>query len=135
QQANAGPSGSDSSKSDSNRTEETTNYEISKTVKTSVEDGGDVKKLSVAVVVDGTTTTDVDGKVTGYKPRTAQEMNQIDTLVKSAIGYDKARGDLVQVVNMPFAHMDEGPIEPAATPLLGLDGSDWFKIIEAAIFC
>jgi flagellar M-ring protein FliF len=55
--------------------------------------------------------------------------------VKSAIGYDKARGDQVQVVNMAFARMDEAPIEPAAAPLLGLDGSDWFKIIEVAIFC
>jgi flagellar M-ring protein FliF len=134
QQTNAAPS-SDNDKSNSTRTEETTNYEISKTVKTSTEDGGDVHKLSVAVVVDGATTTDTDGKVTGYKPRTAQEMSQIDTLVKSAIGYDKARGDQVQVVNMAFAHMDEGPIEPAATPLLGLDGADWFKIIEAALFC
>ena len=43
----------DSSKSTSGRTEETTNYEISKKVTTSTEDGGDVKKLSVAVVVDG----------------------------------------------------------------------------------
>jgi flagellar M-ring protein FliF len=139
--ANALPNGqqtsqaTDGNKSDSTRTEETTNYEISKTVKTSTEDGGDVKKLSVAVVVDGTSTTDSEGKVTGYKPRTAQEMSQIDGLVKSAIGYDKSRGDQVQVVNMAFAHMDEGPIEPLPTPLLGLEGSDWFKIIEAALFC
>ncbi|HEX2593165.1 MAG TPA: flagellar basal-body MS-ring/collar protein FliF [Rhizomicrobium sp.] len=136
QQANGSGAGGDSTKSEGNRTEETTNYEISKTVKTSTQDGGDVRKLSVAVVVDGTTTTDAaTGKVTGYKPRTAQEMSQIDSLVKSAIGYDKARGDQVQVVNMAFARMDEAPIEPAAAPLLGLEGSDWFKIIEAAIFC
>ena len=137
QQTGAGNGGSsDTSKSDSSRTEETTNYEISKTVKTSTEDGGDVKKLSVAVAVDGTAVIDAaTGKVSSYKPRTAQEMNQIDTLVKTAMGYDKARGDQVQVVNMAFAHMDEGPIEAAPAPLLGLDGSDWFKIIEAALFC
>jgi flagellar M-ring protein FliF len=135
QQSGGSPSG-DSNKSNSNHTEETTNYEISKTVKTSTQDGGDVKKLSVAVVVDGTSVSDpTTGKVTSYKPRTAQEMNQIDGLVKSAIGYDKARGDQVQVVNMAFARVDEAPLEPPAAPLLGLDGSDWFKIIEAAIFC
>ena len=60
-------------------------------------------------------------------------MTQIDSLVKSAIGYDKARGDQVEVVNMPFARIDVGPVEPAPQPLLGLDGAYWFKIIEAAI--
>jgi flagellar M-ring protein FliF len=118
-------------KSDSARTEETTNYEISKTVKTSTLDGGDVKRLSVAVVVDGAT-SDVAGK-DSYKPRTAREMQQIESLVKSAIGFNQARGDQVQVVNMPFARIDSGPATPAPAPLLGLDSADWFKIIEAAI--
>jgi flagellar M-ring protein FliF len=123
-----------SNKSSSTRNEETTNYEISKTVKTSTLDGGDVKKLSVAVAVDNNDITDVNGKVTTTKPRTAQEMMQIQALVKSAMGYDKTRGDEVQVVNMGFARMDAGgPVVPVATPLLGLDGSDWFKIIEVAI--
>jgi flagellar M-ring protein FliF len=120
--------GGDNTKSNSGRTEETTNYEISKTVKTSSVDQGTVKKISVAVVVDGDET---NGK---YVPRTAQEMKQIDGLVKSAIGFDATRGDLVQVVNMPFARVDTTVGTPAPTPLLGLDGAAWFKIIEAAIF-
>lgn len=124
--------GSDDTKSDSARTEETTNYEISKTTKTSTVDGGEVKKLSVAVVVDGVNTTSAAGAAS-YKPRTPQEMAQIDSLVKSAIGYDKSRGDQVQVTNMPFARIDAGPSTPAPTPLLGFDSSDWFKIIEVAI--
>ncbi len=134
QQANPAP-GESGTKSDTARTEETTNYEINKTVKTSTLDGGAVKKLSVAVVVDGAAITNADGKVTSYKPRTAQEMSQIDNLVKSAIGYDKARGDQVQVVNMAFARVDEGPVEPVAQPLLGLESGDWLKIIEVGIFC
>ncbi|MGD0189496.1 MAG: flagellar basal-body MS-ring/collar protein FliF [Rhizomicrobium sp.] len=120
-------------KSDSTRTEETTNYEISKTVRTKTNDGGAVKRISVAVVVDGTT-ADGTGK-DSYKPRTPQELKQIEELVKSAMGYDAARGDQVQVVNMAFAHMDTGAIAPEAKPLLGLDSTDWFKIIEASIFC
>jgi flagellar M-ring protein FliF len=119
-------------KSSSTRNEETTNYEISKTVKTKTANGGDVKRLSVAVAVDGTTTTGADGAVT-YKPRSAQEMAKIESLVKSAIGFDKARGDQVQVVNMPFARLDVGEISPLPAPLLGLDGSDWFRIIKVAI--
>ena len=124
--------GSDNTKSDSARTEETTNYEISKTVKTSTVDGGDVKRLSVAVVVDGDNSVDAAGK-TSYRARTPQEMAQISDLVKSAMGYDKTRGDLVQVVNMQFARIDGGAGTPAPTPFLGLDGAYWFKIIEAAI--
>ncbi|GAA0549440.1 flagellar M-ring protein FliF [Rhizomicrobium palustre] len=120
--------GADSTKSSSGSTEEITNYEISKTVKTSVVDQGVVKKLSVAVVVDG------EDKAGKYTPRTAEEMKQIEALVKSAIGFDQARGDAVQVVNMPFARVDTTLGTPATQPMLGLDSSAWFKIIEAGIF-
>lgn len=120
--------GGDGTKSDATRTEETINYEINKKITTSTIDGGTVKKLSVAVVVDGTTAT--GGK---YTPRTPAEMKQIDALVKSAIGFDPKRGDMVQVDNMPFARMDTGDGTPAPEPLLGLDGADWFKIIEVGI--
>ncbi len=134
--ANALPGGGtpaasgDAGKSTSGRTEETTNYEISKKVVTSTQEGGDVKRLSVAVVVDGTV-----GDNKSYNPRTPAEMAQINSLVKSAMGFDQARGDQVQVSNMAFARMDAGPETPADKPLLGLDSSYWFKIIEAAIMC
>jgi flagellar M-ring protein FliF len=134
--ANALPGGSNATgggeqgRDTSGRTEETTNYEISKTVKTSTVDGGDIKKLSVAVVVDGSGET-----AANYKPRTAEEMTKITALVKSAMGFDQARGDLVQVTNMQFARLEENAGTPAPKPLLGLDSSYWFKIIEAGIMC
>jgi len=121
--------GGDQSKDTSGRTEETTNYEISKKVTTSTVDGGDIKKVSVAVVVDGS------GDAAAYKPRSADEMAKITALVKSAMGFDQARGDLVQVTNMQFAHMEQSAGTEAPKPLLGLDSSYWFKIIEAAIMC
>jgi flagellar M-ring protein FliF len=130
---NANTSSGDNGKSNSGRTEETTNYEISKKVTTSSEDGGDVKRLSVAVVVDGTLTG--DGPTPAYKPRTTAEMAQITNLVKSAMGFQQVRGDQVQVSNMEFARMDSGEGTPAPKPLLGLDAAYWFKIIEAAIMC
>ncbi len=120
--------GGDATKSNSGRNEETTNYEISKTVKTSVVDQGTVKKVSVAVVVDG------EDKLGKYAPRSAEEMKQIEALVRSAIGYDAGRGDMVQVVNMPFARVDTTVGTAAPTPLLGLDSASWFKIIQAGIF-
>jgi flagellar M-ring protein FliF len=85
----AAAGGGDSTKNSSGSTEETTNYEISKKVTTSTVDGGDVKKVSVAVVVDGS------GEGATYKPRTAEEMSKITALVRSAMGYDQARGDQV----------------------------------------
>ncbi len=122
----------DNTKSASGSTQETTNYEISKTTKTSVVDAGTVKLLSVAVVVDGDTKADAAGK-DSYTPRTPQQMSQIEALVKSAIGFDKSRGDQVQVTNMEFAHLDVADATPPPAPLLGLDSAYWFKIIEPAI--
>jgi flagellar M-ring protein FliF len=123
----AAPAG-DNTKSDAARNDETTNYEIDHTQTTSVVDGGALKRLSVAVVVDGT-----PGPNGAYKPRTPAEMKQIGDLVRSAIGFDAKRGDLVQVDNMAFARMDVSDGTPAPAPLLGLDGQSWFKIIEIAI--
>jgi flagellar M-ring protein FliF len=134
--ANALPGGAQAApgegqKSNSGRTEETTNYEISKTVKTSTVDGGEIRRLSVAVVVDGTGDT-----AAAYKPRTPAEMTQITNIVRSAMGFDEKRGDQVQVTNMPFARITDPNAGTAAPePLLGLDSGYWFKIIEAAIFC
>jgi flagellar M-ring protein FliF len=121
----AGGAGGDANKSTSGSTEETTNYEINKTITTSNNDSGTLKRLSVAVVVDGE----------GAKARSAADMTQIEALVKSAMGFDPARGDQLQVKNMAFARLDAGDSTPAEKPLLGLDSAYWFKIIEAAILC
>lgn len=87
-----------------NRTEETTNFEISKQVTNSVKETGNVKRLSVAVLVDGIYDAgkSSDDKPV-YRPRTDAELAQLEKLVQSAIGYDATRGDEVSVVNMQFA--------------------------------
>lgn len=99
-----GASSSSNNSSASGRTEETTNYEISKTTKTTVEGPGQIKKLSIAVAVDGVTTPGAKGQPPGYTPRTPQEMQYIDQLVRSAVGFDAARGDQISVVNVRFNH-------------------------------
>ncbi|HUC52197.1 MAG TPA: flagellar basal-body MS-ring/collar protein FliF [Xanthobacteraceae bacterium] len=86
----------------SHKTEEIINYEISKTTKTEVIEGGRVNRLSVAVLVDGTYGKNDKGDVT-YQPRSKEELDQIATLVRSAIGFDAKRGDQVNVVNLRFA--------------------------------
>lgn len=93
---------------DANRTEATTNFEISKEVINHVKETGTVKRMTVAVLVDGVYTTDAEGNRV-YNPRSEEELEQIEDLVRSAIGYDVDRGDEIEVVNMPF--VDSFPAE------------------------
>ena len=118
------------SMSETLRTEETINYEISRTVETHVRETGKVRRLSVAVLVDGTYETGPDGTVT-YLPRSAEELGQIETRVRSAMGYDAARGDTVEIVNMRFA--DAVPMAEDETLFLGLTRDDLMKIAELGV--
>nr|WP_244636034.1 flagellar basal-body MS-ring/collar protein FliF [Chthonobacter albigriseus] len=88
-----------------NTSEETINYEISKTTRTQVTEAGGIRRLSVAVVVDGRYQTGADGVQT-YVARDQQELDRISALVRTAMGFDQNRGDQVEVVNLQFA---EGP--------------------------
>ncbi len=101
--ANPGEAGILSSRS-LERTDSTTNFEISKEVRNHISETGTVNRLSVAVLVDGTYTIDEETGTQTYIPRSEEELQQIATLVKSAIGFDETRGDTVEVVNMQFAN-------------------------------
>ncbi len=120
--------------SDSERTEETTNYEISKTERTEVQAPGRVKRLSVAVAVDGVTAPGEDGKPGAYSPRAAEEMQRIEQLVRSAVGFDQTRGDVVTVVNVRFNRSADGVggVE-AANPLAGFDKNDLMRAAELGV--
>ena len=72
----------------SGATEETTNSEISKKTRTEVIEPGAIRRLSVAVAVDGVSVVGKKGEVT-YTPRSAEEMQRIESLVRSAVGFDK----------------------------------------------
>jgi flagellar M-ring protein FliF len=125
-------SGGANNASSSGSTEETTNYEISKKTRTEVTEPGAVKRLSVAVAVDGVSSTDKKGKVT-YTPRSAEEMQRIESLVRSAVGYDTRRGDQVTVVNVRFSHAEDGEGTTASSPLLGFDKNDMMRSGELVV--
>lgn len=80
---------------------ETTNYEITKTVSHTVAPVGDVKKLSVSVLVADKKTTP-EGEKPVFVPREANELDSIRNMVAGALGIDKERGDTLHVVSMPF---------------------------------
>src|SRR6202034_337140 len=94
------------------KSEEIVNYEISKTTKTEIIEGGRVNRISVAVLVDGTYGKNDKGDLT-YQPRSKEEIDQIAALVRSSIGFDQKRGDNVEVVNLRFA---ETPANPNGAP-------------------
>lgn len=79
-----------------------TNYELNKTVRYTVEPMGGIKRLSVAVVVNYKTETDKKGK-TKQVPLSAAEKQQIADLAREAMGFDSSRGDTLNVVNSAFA--------------------------------
>ena len=131
-QANqGGGAASDTSSTRRNRSEEIVNFEVSRTVTNRVKETGEVKRLSVAVLVDGVYQTGDDGAET-YQPRSPEQLEQIETLVKSAIGYDPNRGDTVEIVNMRFAKID--PIEVDDGSLfMGLNKQDLMPLIEIIV--
>ena len=114
----------------SNKSEETTNYEISKSVKTTVVEPGQLKKLSVSVAVDGITPPGTGGKPGQYQARSAEEMQRIEALVRAAVGFDEKRGDQLQVVNVRF----ERPADAQGTAAgFSLDKGDMMRIAELAV--
>ncbi len=111
----AGSTGGTSTKKD----DEVINYEINKVVKRVVEPFGQIKKLSVAVLVDGTYTVagaaaDGEANKRTYTARSEEELAKITSMVKAAVGFNEERGDSVSVVNIPFE--DTVPFGDVSTP-------------------
>lgn len=81
-----------------------TNYEISKTVEKIVDNGGGVKRLTVAALINGTTKViEENGEPKlEYKPRPQEQMLQLNQIIKNAVGYDPTRNDQVSVENIQF---------------------------------
>jgi flagellar M-ring protein FliF len=95
------------------KTEEIVNYEISRSTKTEVTEGGRVNRVSVAVLIDGNYTKNAAGEPV-YQPREKEEIDRIAALVRSAIGFDQKRGDQVEIVNLRFAEVPTNAIpEPS----------------------
>lgn len=89
----------------SQKQDEVINYEISKVTSHVVEPIGAIKRLTVSVLVDGTysATKGADGKeVNKYNARTEEELSKFTDMVKGAVGYSDARGDVITVVSAPF---------------------------------
>ncbi|HEX7797361.1 MAG TPA: flagellar basal-body MS-ring/collar protein FliF [Vicinamibacterales bacterium] len=96
-------------------TAETTNYEVSKLTRHSLQPRGDITKLSVAVLLDDDrpAATGDQQQAAAAKPRAAEELQKIHGLVAAAVGLDADRGDQLTVENIAF---EETPVEPVVAP-------------------
>jgi flagellar M-ring protein FliF len=121
----------------SRKTEEVVNYEISRSTKTEVIEGGRVNRISVAVLVDGNYARGANGDP-AYQPRAKEELDRIGALVRTAIGFDQKRGDQVEVVNLRFADAQAAPInEPSgwlsALQFTKADVMHWVELAVMAL--
>ncbi|MFT4074329.1 MAG: flagellar basal-body MS-ring/collar protein FliF [Asticcacaulis sp.] len=120
----------------SGQTTETTNYEISTTKTTSVTAPGEIKKLAVAVVVDGTLTPSKDGKAPpAYAARSPEDMQKIEDLVRAAVGIDANRGDVIKVTNIRFSHgdIDTNGGTGGKASMFDFDKNDIMRAAEVAV--
>ena len=93
--------GAGTASNSSSRTDEIVNYEIGSVTSETVREPGDVRRVSVAVLVNGIYNVADNGTVT-YEERPAEELERLEQLVRSAVGFDEARGDTVSVDSLRF---------------------------------
>ena len=97
------------------RKSETVNYEVNRKVSKVIEPSGTIKRLSVAVLVDGTyesiVNADTEETTSKYVPRSEEEMAKLVESIKKAVGFSDKRGDQIEVVNQPF---DNTPLDTDA---------------------
>jgi flagellar M-ring protein FliF len=110
-------------RSQSSETRERTNFEVSETQRAVLRLPGDVRRMTVAVLVDGVTAPGADGTAE-WQPRPEEELAALRELVASAVGLDEARGDVLTLKSLPFEPLAAGGAVAEAGapgPLHGLD--------------
>ena len=117
-------------KNDTKKVNETTNFEVPQTVRRTTKPSGGIKKLSVAVVLDGkpVKTTDKDGKVESkVEPWPAEKLKEFEDIVAGAVALDRKRGDTLEIRNMEFTHEDFDEAQKA------IDGNERRAYIQSMI--
>ena len=126
--------GADQSSRQASRTRERFNYEVSEVLRESVRPAGDVRRVTVAVMVDGLRETDDNGGVT-WTPRSEEELTALRGLVESAVGFDEARGDVVTIRSLEFSEIEDAGVvaEDGFGRLLAVNAMSLIQIAVLAI--
>jgi flagellar M-ring protein FliF len=128
-EANAG-----GNRQEQSRQEETTNFEIGRLTRNTTREQPAIRRLSVAVLVDGVWEP-VAGGPPRFRERSAEELQRIAALARSAVGFSEARGDRVEVVNLRFAEPPPAEAPPEGFVILGhtVPPALMGRLIETAI--
>lgn len=116
-------------------TEENIKYEVSRLVQKQSRESGSIRRLSVAVVVDGHYFHNDKGEEV-YQSRSPEEMEQLKKLISSAIGFNAERKDQLEVINMPFAKAEDRGTRPIdySEPIIAFKHSELLRFAELLIF-
>lgn len=108
--------GADAARSSQENTGETVEYEIGTTRREIVREAGEVERISVAVLVNGI--YNVDGGDVVFTERSPEELDQLNQLVRTAVGFNEARGDTVSVASLRFMDYSMEMGEPISQSLM-----------------
>ncbi len=132
------PPAAASLKGQTDKKNEVINYEISKTTSHQIIGPGEVKRLSAAILVDGSYVAQQDTKTkeVKYTARTEEEIKQFEEMAKRAIGFSAERGDDIKVVNMPFESAPVEEIPPVKTEIIpiAIEAAKYLLPIIALLF-
>ena len=120
-----------SSSSTVSQSRERLNFEVSETRRERMVQPGQIRRISVAVMVDGITETAADGTAT-WTPRPDDELTALQSLVESAIGFDPARGDVVTLQTLQFPEGGGLGTLVSAEPA-GLMSGDTMRLIQTVV--
>ena len=129
--AGAASAGSDG-KSENSETRERVNFEVSETTREVVKAAGTVRKISVAVLVDGQETVAADGTVT-LTPRPEEELTILRDLVASAVGLDEQRGDVLTLRSLAFQPVSVGGAMTEASMFGAIGPINLMTLIQTAV--
>lgn len=116
----------------SERVREIVNYEIGRTESETIREPGDVERISVAVLVNGIYNVAQDGSVS-YEERSDAELERLEELVRTAVGYDEARGDTVSVDSLRFMDYSMDVGEPVGQSLTQAMADNFASILRGVL--
>ena len=120
--------GQDGSQSQNSETRERVNYEVSETRREVLREPGAIRRLTVAVLVDG-----VPGADGAMAPRGEEEIESLRALVASAVGFDEARGDSITIRSMAFQGAEAAGSGPGAAAASLMERLDPMRLAQIAV--
>lgn len=119
------------SNSQNSETRERLNFEVSETQREVLRTPGAIKRLTVAVLVDGVRTTDEAGEV-AWSARDETELAVLRDLVASAVGFQEDRGDVITLKSLEFEALPETP-ENASSPLFAPINLNVMSMVQLSV--